>query len=82
MEITQMLDQLKVVWERNASAIAALDELPAARGTTGVLESLRNHQTCVEDAVVALSRLARVGGKVRGRKPAWITSVENAIAGR
>ncbi len=82
MDITEWLAALREQWERNASAISALRDLPSARGTRSVLDTIESNQRSVEDAVVALSNLARVGGRVRGRKPAWIIVIEESIASR
>ena len=82
MDTTEMLQQLKQDWERNASAISVLRDLPRAPGTSRVLMNLQERQRYVEDAVVALSNLGRIHGKVRGRKPAWIIAIEESIASR
>lgn len=39
---------------------------------TKVLEQIRMQRTLIEEAILALERLARGTGKRRGRPPAWI----------
>jgi hypothetical protein len=45
---------------------------------TGMLAELRQEREQVEEAILALERMARGQGKRRGRPPAWLTAVRNA----
>ena len=41
-----------------------------------MLSELRQERTQIEEAILALERLARGQGKRRGRPPAWMTAVK------
>lgn len=78
MDITSILEQLRQDREQVASAVAALENLGRGRETKKVFEDLRRERQLIEDAVLALENLARARGKRRGRRPAWISEVQEA----
>jgi hypothetical protein len=47
---------------------------------TKILEDLRRERQQLEEAILSLERLA-VGGKRRGRPPAWIVAAQQTVRG-
>lgn len=82
MDITQILDELRVEREQITNAVGALENLARSRETKTVLQGLIQERELIEDAVVALENLARGRGKRRGRRPAWIEEVKEARRNR
>ena len=57
-------------------AVRRRPEVTSRMDVTKMLRDLRLERLHVEDAIMALERLARDQGKRRGRPPAWMTAIK------